>query len=68
MDPEQLVVRRHYGLVTAKVTLPTSAAEELSIDAARLVELGKYDVQPPAFGHTGTEADNRPASRRWWRP
>ena len=61
MGREELVLQRHDRLVAPRIALAPAAAEELAVDAARLVALGGDHVQAPVRGHSRSQADVGPA-------
>src|SRR2546425_8789553 len=54
---EELVVERHHRLVAARIALPGTAPEELTVDPACLVPLGGDHVESSEGGDAGGERD-----------
>src|SRR5262249_3599429 len=59
---EQLVLEREEELRAARVALASGAADELAVDAQRLVALGAEDVQAAGPDHRGRRLDVGAAS------
>ena len=62
MDDEKLVVERDERLAAARVALARRTAEELPVDARRIVVFGQDHMQTAALGDTVAERDVGAAS------
>src|SRR5207253_4460322 len=63
MPAEEITVQADDRLVRAAIALARAAAEELTIDARRFMELGKNYMQPAERGDLGRELDVGAAPR-----
>src|SRR3954471_8794122 len=54
---DQLILGAHDRFTAARVALPAAAAEELPVDAPRIVALGADDVQAAELDDAGPELD-----------
>ena len=60
---QEIVIEGHKLATRSWISLPRTAADELAIDAARLVQFGADDMQAADFADARAEFDVRSAAR-----